>query len=92
MPTEIRQLVHDLAARLAAAGIESPRREAALLFSAGLDIDLGGVYRHPERLLSDEQTATISRLGLARAERVPLAYLIGTADFCGLTSAWDRVY
>jgi release factor glutamine methyltransferase len=85
MPTEVRQMVHDLADRFAAAGIESPRREAALLVAAGLGVDLAAVYGRPERLLTDEAAAAIDRLGRARAERQPLAYLIGRVDFCGLS-------
>jgi release factor glutamine methyltransferase len=85
MPKEIRQLIQDLAARFAAADIESPRREAALLVAAALGIDLAVIYAHPERTLSDGQAAAIDRLGLSRADRVPLAYLTGRVDFCGLS-------
>ncbi|MDR3521964.1 MAG: peptide chain release factor N(5)-glutamine methyltransferase [Acidocella sp.] len=71
-----------VAARLAAAGIEEPRREARILLAAALQTDAAGL------LACDDIDEAIFAPLLARREaREPLAYILGQREFWGLTFA-----
>jgi release factor glutamine methyltransferase len=71
-----------IAARLAAAGIDEPRREARLILAAALDTDAAGW------LNCDEVEPSCFEPLLARRERrEPLAYITGSREFWGLTFA-----
>lgn len=73
-------LLAEATARLAAAGVEAPAREARLLLAHALGLPLGG-------LLALARDAKVPAAGfrslLARRaeERVPLAFLVGTRGF-----------
>lgn len=74
--------VTHIANRLAAAGIEDPRREARLILAAALGTDAAGIlareYIEPE---------SFEPLVIRRAAREPLAYIIGRREFWGLEFA-----
>jgi release factor glutamine methyltransferase len=71
-----------VAARLAAAGIEEPRREARILLAAALQTDAAGL------LASDDIDDASFIPWLTRREaREPLAYIVGQREFWGLTFA-----
>lgn len=74
--------VTHIAARLAAAGIEEPRREARILLAAALYTNATGL------VLRDEIDPAAFAPYLARREaREPLAYITGTREFWGLAFA-----
>lgn len=68
------------AARLAAAGIEDPRREARWLMGLALGLPDGAVLDHAR----DIDPAGFDALIARRCAREPLAYLFGTQEFAGL--------
>jgi release factor glutamine methyltransferase len=71
--------ISHIAERLAAAGIDSPRREARLILAAALRTDHAG-------LLGQETVApdTFESLLQRRCRREPLAYILGRKEFWGL--------
>jgi release factor glutamine methyltransferase len=71
-----------ITARLKAAGIEAPRREARLLLQAALGVDRAGL------LLRDDVEPEVYEPLLARREaHEPLAYITGKREFWGLEFA-----
>jgi release factor glutamine methyltransferase len=81
-------LLAESAARLAAAGIDSPRREARLLAALALDLDTDALHRlartHPV------PSARVRRLVGRRAAREPMALIAGTSGFWTLDLLVDR--
>lgn len=78
-------MIAEAARRLAAAGVENPRREARLLLGLALDTDLAGVLR-ADTLTPDQQarfTAVVDR----RVAREPFARIAGEREFWGMSFA-----
>jgi release factor glutamine methyltransferase len=73
------QAVHDIAARLRAAGIEDARREARILLAAALGVDAAGLL-----LLADVSEAAFEAQVARREKREPLAYILGRQEFWSL--------
>lgn len=71
-------------ARLAEAGIESPRLDAEVLLAHCLDVSRGYLLAHPTQALSPQQSVSYGELVRRRAGREPLAYLTGRRWFYGL--------
>lgn len=81
-PTTMRQVIHDAAEVLAAAGVGSPRVDAELLAAHVLGIERGRVaFADADAAFVAAYDDLISR----RAARVPLQHLTGTAAFGPLT-------
>ncbi|WP_264077288.1 peptide chain release factor N(5)-glutamine methyltransferase [Mycolicibacterium houstonense] len=81
--TSVRQAIEAAAARLAAAGVASPRIDAELLAAHVAGVDRGRLL-----LLDDPGERfrhAYDELVAARARRVPLQHLVGTAAFGPLT-------
>ncbi len=74
--------VRHIANRLAAAGIENPRREARLILAAALGTDAAGILAR-ENIAPEEFEPLLIR----RAAREPLAYITGRREFWGLEFA-----
>lgn len=72
------------ARRLTAAGVAGARRDARLLVAHALGVAAEVVLGHPERALSADEAARISNLVELRAERRPMAHLLGVREFWGL--------
>lgn len=72
----------DGAARLKAADIDQPHREARVLLAYALDVDQAAIIGHPERTVSDPEIylALIDR----RARGVPTAQLLEQREFWSL--------
>ena len=81
----ISEAVARCAERLAEVGIESARTEAELLVGAALDRSRDWLFLHPDEFLSAEQQAHLAGLLARRAAREPLPYILGRAEFCGLS-------
>jgi release factor glutamine methyltransferase len=74
-----RDAVGQIAARLAAAGIEDARREARVILAAAHGVDAAGLL-----LLDTVDAALFEPLVQRRAAREPLAYILGRREFWGL--------
>jgi release factor glutamine methyltransferase len=68
-----------IARRLAAAGIEEPRREARIILAAALGTDAAGVFAN-ENIEEQSFECLLRR----RAAREPMAYILGRREFWGL--------
>lgn len=83
--TPVRQAVEAATARLAAAGVASPRIDAELLAAHVAGVDRGRLMFLDD---ADEQfDQAYDELVAARSRRIPLQHLIGTAPFGPLTLA-----
>jgi release factor glutamine methyltransferase len=74
----------DAVARLAAAGIDDPRREARLLLAATLGLTAAAVLGNPDLLLPPAEQARFAALIARRAAREPTARLIVRREFWSL--------
>ena len=75
----------DLATRrLAAAGVPEARRDARLLIAHAMDVRPEVVFGHPKRMLEDDEAAALDELVAARAERRPMAQIVGEREFWSL--------
>jgi release factor glutamine methyltransferase len=86
-PSTVASVLTDATARLAAAQIEEPRREARLLLAAVLGVDTGAILGHPDRLVAAAEGAHFASLVARRAAREPAARLIGHREFWSLDFA-----
>lgn len=71
-------------------GVESPRLNAELLIGHALGLKRMQLYLQFERPLTEAELANLRPLIKRRGEREPLQYILGTADFAGLTLKVDR--
>ena len=71
-------------------GVESPRLNAELLTGHALGLKRMQLYLQFERPLTEPELALIRPLVKRRSEREPLQYILGTAEFAGLTLKVDR--
>ncbi len=72
----------DITARLKAAGIEEPRREARLLLAAALNTNAAGLVARDA-----VDTTAYAQVLARRVAREPLAYITGRKEFWGLEFA-----
>lgn len=82
--TAIQTELVQTTATLAAVGIETARLDAELLLAHCLDVERTHLLAHPEQILTPEQLGCFRALAQRRAEREPLAYLIGRRWFYAL--------
>jgi release factor glutamine methyltransferase len=73
-----------VAAALAAAGVDEPRRHARRLVAAALQLSTAEVFAHPERPLSSAEAARIAQLLGRTIAREPLSRIVGAREFWGL--------
>lgn len=74
----------------ASKGIDNPRREAEWILSFELGLPRLQLYLQFERQLSEDELGRIREKVRRRARREPLAYILGTAVFCGLELKVDH--
>ena len=65
-------------------GIANPRREAEWILSHELGMPRLNLYLQFERVLTEAELDRLREKVRRRAQREPLAYVLGTASFCGL--------
>jgi release factor glutamine methyltransferase len=75
---------------LVAAEVDSPRLDAELLLAHMLGWQRAQLYTHAEHMLQPQQAARYGDLIARRAQREPLAYVIGHHEFYGLDLFVDR--
>lgn len=80
-------LLRALAARFAAAGLETPEREARALLRAALDLTDLDLVARGDVAVPDEEAARLEALGARRASGEPLARLTGHREFWSLDFA-----
>lgn len=80
-------LLRALAARFAAAGLETPEREARALLRAALDLTDLDLVARGDVAVPDEEAACVEALGARRASGEPLARLTGHREFWSLDFA-----
>ena len=84
----IGMLIDEAARLLQAAGIETPRREAAILLAHGLGLDAASMrLRDRHRIIGAGDRAKFHGLVARRATRAPLAHVTGTQGFWTLDLA-----
>ncbi len=71
-------------ARLTAANVPSPRLNAELLLMFILNCDRAYLYSHPERELTDDESARYEACLTERSRGVPAQYLTGHQEFWGM--------
>lgn len=72
------------------AGVDSPHVEADWLLSHVLSVPRASLHAHPERLVSTDASARAIELSVRRAAGEPMAHLLGSALFCGLSFIASR--
>jgi release factor glutamine methyltransferase len=75
---------------LARKGVESPRLDAELLLARALGVERIRLYVEHDKPLQPDELARFKALILRRAEREPVAYLLGEKEFYGRRFAVDR--
>lgn len=61
------------------------RREIEMILEHATGLTRASVIAHPERALTDDEIAQVRRMITQRATGEPMAYLLGTREFYGLT-------
>lgn len=64
--------------------IDTPRLDAEILLAYVLNCRRLKLYTDAEKILTDEEISRLKKLIERRAEKIPVAYLIGTKEFMGL--------
>lgn len=89
MPRTLTELVDSEAARLDAAGIESPRLAVELFLRAILNMRAVDIVLNPSRLISDEEEKTLADMIERRLRHEPVQYIIGETEWFGLIFKCD---
>lgn len=82
--SEIGALIGAAAARLQAAGIEAPAREARLLLGHASGLSATRVMAYPEQAIPPDAARAFERLIDRRVAREPVARIVGSREFWSL--------
>jgi len=88
--TAVSGVLSAAASRLADAGCDTPRLDAELLLASVLDVDRARLVIDAQSSVCAEQQARFGALVARRAEREPVAYILGFKPFRRITLAVDR--
>jgi release factor glutamine methyltransferase len=83
-PTTVRAALSEARARLAAADVSRPDLDAALLLAMTLGVPRERLALDPDGMLGDEEILRFQGLIDLRAERRPMAQILGRAEFWSL--------
>ena len=86
---EVREALGQAIRTLGNEGVESPRLDAELLLSHVLGASRSTILAWPERRLTPKELTAYRHLVARRAQREPLAYILGQREFFGLDFAVD---
>jgi release factor glutamine methyltransferase len=86
-PLTVEGVRRDLATRLQSAGAESPELDARLLVGHALELDLTGLVTAANRVLTEQEADSIEQLATRRLAGEPVARVLGTKEFWGLSFA-----
>ena len=81
----VRERLDDAVARLARAGVESPRVDAEWLLAAVLGVTRGGLRADLDRTMGEERAERYEAWIARRARREPLQHILGTQAFRDLS-------
>ncbi|WP_412063654.1 peptide chain release factor N(5)-glutamine methyltransferase [Rubrivirga sp. IMCC45206] len=82
-----RSLLDDAVARLTDAGVDDPRRTAEWIVEDVTGATRAALYARPDAPAQPEEVALVARAVARRAAGEPVQYVLGHADFYGLTLA-----
>lgn len=80
----VRALLDAAAARLAAAGVDAPRRDARLLLAAAMGTVTAALLAHVDRRVNAGPAARFAESIDRRAAREPVSRILGTREFWSL--------
>jgi release factor glutamine methyltransferase len=87
--TTVRDALDSALIALTAAGCDTPRLDAEVLLAAAMGVDRAALIADPERGLEPEQARAFADAARRRAEREPVAYIVGRKAFRRLELAVD---
>ena len=90
MKTSINEILKAATRRLEDGNIDSPRLDAEILLAHVLNCRRLDFYVDAEKILPLESVLRFNELVNRRLEKIPVAYLIGTREFMGLSFAVDE--
>ena len=83
-PVQLKAALTSAVNRLTSEAVPSPRMNAELLLMFTLSCDRAYLFAHPERELTEEETARYDEALGHRARGVPAQYITGHQEFWGL--------
>jgi release factor glutamine methyltransferase len=79
--TSVRDALDSALIALTAAGCDTPRLDAELLLADAMGVDRAAIVSDPGRELTPEQARRFQTYAMRRAQREPVAYILGTKGF-----------
>jgi release factor glutamine methyltransferase len=79
--TSVRDALDSALIAITAAGVQSPRLDAEVLLAAALGVDRAAVIASPDRGLAPAQARVFQEYARRRAQREPVAYILGRKGF-----------
>jgi len=79
--TSVRDALDSALIALTAAGCDTPRLDAELLLADAIGVDRAVIVSDPGRGLTPEQARRFRTAAMRRAQREPVAYILGTKGF-----------
>ena len=79
--TSARDALDSALIALTAAGCDSPRLDAELLLADAIGVDRAVIVSDPRRELTPEQARRFQAYAMRRAQREPVAYILGSKGF-----------
>jgi release factor glutamine methyltransferase len=79
--TSVRDALDSALIALTAAGCDTPRLDAELLLADAIGVDRAAIVSNPGRGLTPEQARRFQTYAMRRAQREPVAYILGTKGF-----------
>ena len=79
--TSVRDALDSALIALTAAGCDTPRLDAELLLADAMGVDRAVIVSDPGRGLTPEQARRFQTYAMRRAQREPVAYILGTKGF-----------
>jgi len=86
----IREIQEKTVGYFSGKGVPNPKLDADLLIAHVLGLKRLELYLDIDRPLTDEELDALRPLVKRRAEREPLQYILGTAEFCGMQLKVDK--
>ncbi len=87
--TTVAAARRQLAQIFRAAAIDAPDLDARVLLGHGLGLEHAGLIAASDRTLTDAERTVVARLARRRLAREPVARIVGTKEFWGLTLQLD---
>jgi release factor glutamine methyltransferase len=88
--TSISDALDSAQIALTAAGCDTPRLDAELLLADAMGVDRAVIVSDPRRGLTPEQARRFQGYAMRRAQREPVAYILGTKGFRTIDLLVDR--